>query len=326
MAATRCRLAPSASLAGRSPALALPISVVIPALNAESTIARALRSVMIQEPAPQEIVVIDDASTDGTAALAAGLIGPTGRIITQPKRAGAAQARNIGIDAANGEWIAFLDADDEWLPGKLRKQMDVVAADVSVDMVACGAIEIAVDGTNLGPLYDGRIPQAGDLAWQGLLARNTIATPTVLARRDTLRRVGGFDPALRIGEDQDMWLKLTMGGRLGYVDEVLVIVHAAADSLSSRGYADDLAYTYPMLLRHLGAKREALTAREVNRILAARLAHLGRAAYTQRHWRDGFLKLTEASLRGETPFANLSFMMRASPPMRWIKRVCGRAR
>ena len=104
------------------------ISVVIPASNAEATLARALESVLAQTRPPDEIIVVDDASTDCTVRLAKSYADQGVSLLRVRERRGAAAARNLGIAAAKGRWIAFLDADDEWLPAKLEKQAAAISA------------------------------------------------------------------------------------------------------------------------------------------------------------------------------------------------------
>src|SRR3569833_81721 len=102
---------------------AMKVSVVIPAWNAQACLSRAIRSVLAQTLPPFEILVVDDGSTDATPSLVRQFGSPV-RLIHQG-HAGAAAARNTGIAAASGEYIAFLDADDEWLPRKLQRQMSL---------------------------------------------------------------------------------------------------------------------------------------------------------------------------------------------------------
>jgi len=302
------------------------VSVVIPAREAAGTLGRALASVLAQDYRPLEIIVVDDASRDETAAMAASFqeAAPHLRLIRLPRPLGAAGARNAGIAAACGEIIAFQDADDEWLPGKLSAQIALLRRAPQPVFVACGCRLIAPDGRDLGPLYDGQIPQAGPRAWPGLLARNTIATPSVLAWRDALLAVGGFDTTLPVGEDQDLWIRLALRGRLGYVDAALVRVHVTPGSLSGVGEADgcrqQLAITLPMVRRHVAAQRQALSRAERRRILGERWGRLGRAAYGYRLYGEGLRLVLQATLLGFEPARNLWFLLSASPPARWLKR------
>ena len=292
------------------------VCVVIPAYNAAATIARAIASTRAQTPPPDEILVVDDASTDATAALAESLGATTIRL---PARAGAAAARNAGIAAATGEVIAFQDADDEWLPDKLLRQLPLLA---DATFVACGAKLFAEDGTDLGPLYDGEIPMEGTDTWRGLLARNTIATPCVLAWRHELLAAGGFDPALPVGEDQDLWIRLALRGRLRYVDAHLVRVHRTPISVSGVGTAlgarQQVQFTLPMVERHIAAHRARLSAAEVKKIRGGRKLRIGRGACWTGAWAEGAPLVLSAMLLGYRPLEGLRTLLATAPPVRWL--------
>lgn len=292
------------------------ISVVIPAHNAAATLARAIASVRAQTLAPDEILVIDDASDDATAAIAEALGTTTIRL---PTRAGAAAARNAGIAAATGEIIAFQDADDEWLPDKLARQMPLLAG---ATFVACGAHLFAEDGRDLGPLYNGEIPREGEASWRGLLARNTIATPCVLVWRHALDAVGGFDPVLEVAEDQDLWLRLARHGRLRYLDAPLVRVHRTSGSVSGvgtrRGARQQIRITLPMIERHIAANRASLTAADVRHIRGGRRLRVGAGACWTGAWGTGARLVLSAMLLGHRPLAGLRILLATAPPLRWL--------
>jgi len=297
------------------------VCVVIPARDAAATIARAVRSARAQDHAPLEIIVVDDASRDATAAVARAL---GARVIRLDQRGGAAAARNVGIAAAHGAIIAFLDADDEWLPGKLRRQVALLRADPGTVFVACGARLFGLDGQDRGPLYDGCIPCAGGQSWRGLLARNTIATSSVVAWRAALQAVAGFDASLPVAEDQDLWIRLSLHGRLGYLDEPLVHMHVTPTSVSGVGTPlgahQQLRVTLPLIRRHVAQQRGKLSRGEARRILGERLARAGRAAYSYEIYGRGLALVLEASLLGYRPVENLVFLAVASPPARLLKR------
>jgi glycosyltransferase involved in cell wall biosynthesis len=294
------------------------VSVVIPARDAAPTIVRAVTSVQAQ--APDEVIVVDDASRDDTAAIAESF---GARVIRLAEHQGAAAARNAGIAAAWGDIVAFQDADDEWLPGKLGRQVALLCGPPPAVFVACGARLFAETGEDFGPLYDGQIPDAGGAAWRGLLMRNTIATPTVVAWRHELLEAGGFDAALPVAEDQDMWIRLALRGTLRYLDEHLVRVHRTPVSVSGVGthvsYRQQLQVTLPMIERHIAANRARLGRRDIAKIRGGRLARIGRSAYWHGAYADGLRLIGRAILLGDRPLQNLLFLASAAPPVRWLK-------
>jgi glycosyltransferase involved in cell wall biosynthesis len=178
------------------------VSVVIPCYNQSVFLADAISSVRAQNWRDLEIIVIDDGSTDGTAGKMKSLAGPDLHFIEQ-ENAGPSVARNRGIAEASGEWIGFLDADDTWLPEKLRIQFEEILQNSNIGCCYSDNIRIYPDGEKgkaESPLPDGPL--------QGLVYGNLFPTSTILVRRDCFQVVGMFDPDLRMGEDWDMWLRL----------------------------------------------------------------------------------------------------------------------
>lgn len=189
------------------------ITVVIPCYNASRWIAPSLRSVFAQEWPALEVLVVDDGSTDGSVELVRSQF-PSVRILQQ-RNAGAAAARNAGIEAARGDWIAFIDADDWWLPGKLQAQMDLLAGRPEARM-ACAAWQgWPSEDAEPTPEVLERLRQsptgtggtASGWIYPELLTGCYVWTSTVLARADFLRQLGGFDTSLKVGEDYDLWLR-----------------------------------------------------------------------------------------------------------------------
>ncbi len=301
-----------------------PISVVIPARNAADTIGRALVSVARQTCRPAEIILVDDASTDDTAQCAAAAGLPDLRLIRHDQRGGAAAARNAGIAAASGEYIAFLDADDEWADTKLEKQLAVIADAPAMAFVACRSVLIDPVGQENRPIHATSPVVTGPEAWRALLAANFVSTPCVMARRATVLAVGGFDPRLPIAEDQDLWIRLALAGAVGFVDEVLVRVHYRRNSISQELIGREIEFTLPMLLGHVARNRDRLSASEVRRILGRRYSQIGRTAYLNGCPGSGFTLVAKAILMGAQPVENSWHLITASPPSRFLKRLIGR--
>ena len=186
-----------------SPLVSPLVSVIIPALNASATLGRALDSVRAQTYPYWEAIVIDDGSSDDTVALVERRGDPRCRVIRRFTRGGPSRARNDGIAAAKGALIALLDADDEWLPEKLARQVAALARHPAASLVVCDMRAIHEDGSAGSSVFTRQAPSAGPEAWKALLASSFIGTSAVLAPRDLVRDIGGFDASLAVGEDQD---------------------------------------------------------------------------------------------------------------------------
>lgn len=195
------------------------ISVIIPAYKAAGTIGRAVRSVLSQERPADEILVVDDGSPDDiTPALAE--FGDAVSLVRKTN-GGAASARNLGVDTARGDWVAFLDADDHWEPGKLRRQCDIIERYPAVGLVAGRWYDQPADGSRrvTRTKYDGffgrLLTPSGADAFRVALC---VWTTTVLARREAVARrrfVSGLEPA----EDRDLWVRLAADTPVYLIDE-----------------------------------------------------------------------------------------------------------
>lgn len=175
--------------------------MIVPAYNAEDTIAAALHSVLRQEPVPHEVIVVDDGSKDTTRDVVAAI--PGVRLIAQ-NNAGPAAARNAGIAASSGDWLAFLDADDVWLPKKLRLQFEALAQESAAGM--CSSDWVRSEAQAPGEMVLSDIP-IQRFAWREIVRLNRFQTSTALVRRDIAEQVGGFRSAIDGTEDWDFWLR-----------------------------------------------------------------------------------------------------------------------
>ncbi|AQT69625.1 putative glycosyltransferase EpsJ [Anaerohalosphaera lusitana] len=206
-----------------------PVSVILPAYNAAEHIQTAVSSVLAQTAPPQEIIVIDDGSTDNTAEIVKSF-GEKVRYIHQPN-AGVSAARNTGIKAASAEWIAFLDADDEWLPEKLEKQFALLDADQSLAFCSANYIRISHDRTRSAPDVDPekcRTLTSSDNRFDSYYTAfaNGITghTDTMLIRKTILEQVGMFNESISRFEDLDLWFRIAaVTENFGFISEPLAI-------------------------------------------------------------------------------------------------------
>jgi len=194
----------------------MKVSVVIPAFNAEKYLAAAIDSVLAQTTLPLEIVVVDDGSTDGTAAIARSYGGIV-RCISQENR-GLSEARNRGMREAAGDVIALLDADDLWLPEKLQAQIEQMSEGVVACFTECEHF------TDRGPIATRQpAPRLDNLVEHLLLASCVVGPPSAaLIRSAALGRAGLFDPQFSQCADWDMWIRLARVGEVRVVPRRLV--------------------------------------------------------------------------------------------------------
>jgi len=246
-----------------APSPAPPVSVVIPAYNREGSIVAAIGSVLAQSFRDFELLVVDDGSRDGTLAAARGVADPRLRVIAAAKNGGAAAARNLGAAAARGDWIAFQDSDDEWLPRKLEKQMARLAAPDPASGAAwlgayCGLLTLGWlddrpgDRTRLRYVPDPAVTPAEGAILAPLLMGNMISTQTLVVRRDRFAALGGFDEATTPIEDWDFVIRLAAAGPIAFVDEPLVLQRFSPNSIT-RDRTRALASTERVLAKNAEA-------------------------------------------------------------------------
>lgn len=211
-------------MSGRTPGRPA-VSVIIPAHNRADTIDRALRSVFAQTFQDFEIVVVDDASTDGLARAVQPLSDDRLQVVRREKRTGAPGARNAGITTSRGEWIAFLDSDDEWLPEKLEGQLDAARRFTPTCDVVYSACHRQRPGETPELRPKGALPE-GDVLDALLAGLYTLTASAYMVRRTALMRVKGFDERFPSANDIDLWLRLaSIGCRFAAVQDPLVIKH-----------------------------------------------------------------------------------------------------
>ncbi len=220
------------------------VSIIIPTYNSSAFIERAVGSVLRQTFTDWELLIVDDGSTDDTVDLVTEFIKQDSRIKlfrTPQNSGGPALPKNIGIENARGEYVAFLDHDDEWLPEKLAKQLKVFedSRDEKLGLVAC-YININNDSRNVAIKYHDMYKKQ---ALAILLQYNFLATSScVIVRAEIFRMIGFFDTKFKISDDWDMWLRIARANyRFDFVPEFLCNYNMHQNNSSSnikRGYLD----------------------------------------------------------------------------------------
>ena len=197
------------------------VSVIIPAYNAECFIADTLESVFAQTYTPIEVIVIDDGSTDTTAAIVRAKF-PQARLFQKPN-GGVSSARNLGIRMATGCFVAFLDADDLWLHDKLLKQVNLLSQHPDIAWCYCDCQYFRGDRRNVKyRLSMVANPYQGNIL-RPLFLENFISSPTPLIKREVFEHVGFFDERIHIAEDWDMWLRIARSYVVAYLPEHLAL-------------------------------------------------------------------------------------------------------
>ncbi len=297
------------------------VSVVIPAYNAGALIEKAIDSVACQTLRDLEVIVVDDASQDDTTARARAALERSGLrhlVLTAERNAGPASARNRGVAAAQGDYVAFLDADDVWLPGKLDAQVRLMEAYPNVTLCGCQADWVDETGHVVQKLFED-MPELLPEGWKPLLWNCYVATPCAMVRRDDLG-TAPFDPALRIGEDRDLWIKLATNGVVGLVQETSVRIQLSVGSFMPRNRDLMLQNTGPMLHRHLRAFADHLSRYDRARAIGSLNSQIGKnlcripASYAR-----GARHLLLAVLLGYRPVDNLRELLYTAPGVRDLK-------
>ncbi|MGC8832836.1 MAG: glycosyltransferase family 2 protein [Armatimonadota bacterium] len=260
------------------------VSVVVPAYNRRDVVAEAVQSVLEQTLPPDEVLVVDDGSTDGTAD-AAEQFGSPVRVIRR-HNGGPGAARNTGILSARGDLVAFLDSDDIWKPRCLEVLVNLLEVG-NLDL-AFGDVEVVQDGKTVAPSFlmgkaffpviranSNYIPNCFAL----LLIENFIPTSALVVRRRALIDAGLFDESLRSVEDRDMWIRVARNGRIGGTTEVVAVVRRTAGGASG----DDLLASesrIEVLRRYI--EDPMLTSLQRSMVRRALSACYGDAAYIHR--------------------------------------------
>lgn len=210
----------------------MKVSIIIPSYNSARFLNRTLLSVLDQTEQDFEILIVDDGSDDNTAQLLAMWAARDDRIRTfqlSENSGGAAKPKNVGLSNARGEYIAVLDSDDEWMPTKLEKQLELFRSGSDLGFVGCNALIVESDGTEKKT----RLVQTLDVLGRILQSDYMGTGSSTMYRREVFEVVGGFDESLRSGQDWEMRIRLAQKFPFAFVDgPPLVRYHQHAGNIS----------------------------------------------------------------------------------------------
>ncbi len=201
------------------------LSVIIPAYNRATVLPQAIKSVFAQGFEDLEVIVVDDASGDNTQSVITAMAQSDPRIvyIRHPHNQGGAAARNTGIERARGEYIAFLDSDDEWLPHKLARQMELFGKlDASYGVVYTG-LQVIYEDKKKGEVF--RASHRGSFLNELLICNCVRTLSSVVVKRHFLQAVGGLDPRLKSCQDWDLYIRLMKLCPFECIEDPLVVYY-----------------------------------------------------------------------------------------------------
>jgi glycosyltransferase involved in cell wall biosynthesis len=215
----------------------MKISVIIPTFNRSNVVRRAIDSVLLQTYKNFELIIVDDGSTDDTHDILKDYIVSERIIYVRSENKGVSAARNLGVSLSNGEYISFLDSDDEWLPCKLQMQIDLIKQGPELECVHGEEIWIR----NAKRVNQKKIHQkfGGDI-FEKCLGLCLISPSAVMISKRLYTEMNGFDEDYIVCEDYDLWLKITSLYKVGFIKEPIITKYGGHDDqLSAKYFAMD---------------------------------------------------------------------------------------
>jgi glycosyltransferase involved in cell wall biosynthesis len=261
------------------------VSAIIPTYNRRELVIRAVRCAIEQTRRVDEIIVIDDGSTDGTGEALAKEFGD--RIIyVRQANAGVSAARNRGMAMARGRYIALLDSDDEWLPEKTERQVDWLDAHAEFGMVLCDVERIDIEGRPIDRFRRRETIREDGWVLAMVLQDPALAPVSAMFRREVFTDVGGFDESLATAEDLDFHLRVAARWQIGVIEDALARAVRGHDGLSSlsRTYDD---YTR-VIERAVEQAGERVDPADAKRALAAAYLRNARGAVFENRFGDAW--------------------------------------
>jgi len=271
------------------------ISVIIPTYNRASVLLRAVDSVLNQNYKNFELIVVDDGSTDETSSLLSPYVTQKKIRYIKQENKGVSSARNLGALDAKGEWLSFLDSDDEWLKIKLEKQVKLIHERPDLRLIHGEEIWVR-QGKRVNPK---KIHQKfGGHIYERCLPLCLISPSAAIIEKKLYEEMGGFDENFIVCEDYDLWLKITSLYEIGFVPDPLIIKYGGHDDQLSHKYvAMDLWRIKAMLrilkIRDLSFSQSEATQAEISR--KAKILFLG----YEKHQNEEGIRQLKALLKND---------------------------
>ena len=293
--------------------MAQTIAVVIPTHDRADFLTTAIDSALAQSRPPDEIVVVDDGSTDDTASVLA-RYGDRIRVLRQDN-AGQAAARNRGVAATNADWVAFLDSDDCWERAALQRLEGAAGEFPAAGLIAMRALAMRADGS-ITRRIQGKKSPGSFFTTRSILLKDAGGILTPMVKRSLFVEVGGFDATLRSAEDVDLWLRLSFATTLVGVPDALLLRRVHEHNLSADRVVDARAWlTILDKLRREHPEFVRANPWPFRRALGKEKLRLGRELLATSHGAPSCLSEARAALRGS--IATFPFFVRAWVYLFW---------
>lgn len=263
------------------------VSVILPTYNSEKTIERAVNSVLHQSLTSFELLICDDASVDSTVDIIKNFTKTEDRLtlLQSKKNQGAGASRNMGLEVAKGEYIAFLDSDDEWLPNKLFTQvhyMDKLPTEVGICF--CGAQIFKNKNNNKETIYHPSKSWEVNTYRKFVLDQIMFLTPTILFRRECLEKTGLMRTEMRRNQDGEFLLRLFKNYQLFVLPEIHVIIHLVVSN--SKFVYERTKDAYPYWEMHINTLKNDLGRWPAFVFLCTRQTGLINLAIREKKWKE----------------------------------------
>lgn len=269
------------------------VSVMIPTYNSLAYLQEAVASVLAQTMTSWELIVVDDGSTDGTAEWLRRLQDDRIRFVLAPHTGNLSHVRNLGLSAARARWLAFLDADDRWLPSKLERQLALHAERPSVRWSYTGRTLVDARGQPLAGTFPWK-PVEGWILRELLTHEAAVASPSMMVEQSLMEEVGGFDEQFPYAGDYDLRLRLAIRAECGVVDEPLLEIrrHDACRTRRQPDASHAMAGVYRKFDRNAPSREARSIARRQEVYFRLKEARLRLEA---RQWSSGWRALAKAA-------------------------------